>query len=115
MHTMVDDKLRSAREWLLARSAQLRERVSRIQDDLRRQKTPLPRDAPDAAIVIENDEILQAIDESARSELRQIGLALERLEAGTYGLCESCGVMIAAERLRVVPYAAHCRDCAPEV
>ena len=114
MQTMIDDRLRSAREWLLARSAELRARMSRVQDDLRRESTPLPRDAPDAAIVMENDEILRAIDETARSELQQIGRALERVDAGTYGLCEACGARIDAERLRVVPYAAQCRDCAPD-
>jgi RNA polymerase-binding transcription factor len=114
MQTMIEDKLRSARERLLARSAELRERLSRVHDDLRRESTPLPRDAPDAAIVMENDEILRAIDETARAELSQIGRALERIGAGTYDLCEDCGARIEAARLRVVPYAAHCRDCAPD-
>lgn len=115
MQTMIDDKLRSARLWLLVRSAQLRERAKRVHDDLGRETTPLPRDASDAAIIIENDEILQAIEEAALSELKQIGRALERLDAGKYGLCEGCGAMIHAERLRLVPYATHCRECAPDV
>ena len=114
MQTMIDDHLRSARQWLLARRAELRERLSRVHDDLRRETSPLPRDAPDAAIVMENDEILRAIDETARSELMQIGRAFERLETGTYGLCEGCGALIDVERLRVVPYAAHCCRCAPD-
>ena len=112
MHTISDETLRSNREQLLARGAALRERVRRVRDDLRRETTPLPRDAPDAAVVMENDEILQAIDEAARSELVQIQRALERLEAGTYGLCEQCGERIDADRLRVVPYTGHCRRCA---
>ena len=114
MQTMIDEHLRSARQWLLARSGELRERLSRVHDDLRRETSPLPRDAPDAAIVMENDEILRAIDETARSELMQIGHAFERLDTGTYGLCEGCGAMIDTKRLRVVPYAAHCRRCAPD-
>jgi DnaK suppressor protein len=114
MQTAIDDKLRSTREWLLSRSAELRERVGRVQNDLRRETTPLPRDAPDAAIVMENDEILQAIDETARAELGQIDRALERIDTGTYGLCEGCGTRIDVGRLHVVPYAAHCRNCAPD-
>ena len=114
MNTRVDDNLKSARQWLLGRSAELRERVNRVHDDLRRQTTPLPRDAPDAAIVMENDEILRAIDETARSELIHINHALERVTAGTYGVCEGCGAMIDAKRLRVVPYATYCRECAPD-
>jgi DnaK suppressor protein len=111
MHTHNDEQLRSIREVLLARDAELQERVKRVSDDLRREVTPLPRDAPDAAVILENDEILQAVDEAARSELRQIHRALERLEAGTYGLCQQCGQRIDANRLRVVPYAVHCQRC----
>jgi RNA polymerase-binding transcription factor DksA len=114
METMIDERLRSARAWLLARTTELRERVSRVHDDLSRESTPLPRDAPDAAIVVENDEILRAIDETARSELAHIGHALKSIDAGTYGHCEGCGEMIDAKRLRVVPYATYCRDCAPD-
>jgi len=112
MHITNDDDLRAIREGLLAREAELRERVRRVHDELKRDVTPLPRDAPDAAIVMENDEILQAIDETARSELRQIEKALERLEAGTYGLCDGCGERIGVDRLRAVPYAVNCRSCA---
>ena len=114
MNAVNDETLRTTREGLVARGAQLRERIRRVGDDLRREVTPLPRDSPDAAIVMENDEILRAIEESAHRELGQIERALERLEAGIYGLCEQCGERIGAERLRVVPYAAQCRRCAPE-
>ena|SRR5690349_11585645 len=114
MHITHDDSLRTIREALLARGEELRDRSRRVQDDLRRRFTSLPRDAPDAAIVLENDEVLEAVDESARSELRQIERALARLETGTYGLCEECGRHIESARLRAVPYALRCQRCAAE-
>lgn len=114
MHTLTDETLRSIRAGLLAREAELRDRVRRVQDDLRREVNPLPRDAPDAAVVMENDKIFQAVDEAARLELKHIERALERLEAGTYGLCDACGKRIENERLRVVPYAIQCRHCAAD-
>jgi len=114
MNTISDDALRSARERLLARGAELRERVRRIESDLRRSAAPLPRDAPDAAIVLENDEILQAIDETARRELHLIDHALERLDVGTFAICEMCGEPIEAERRHIVPYATYCRECAKD-
>ena len=113
MHTPSDDQLRDIRSHLLARSAELDDRVHRVHEDLRRESAPLPRDHPDAAIVLENDEILHAVDDAANAELAQISRALERLEAGTYGTCEKCGEKIETERLRVVPYADACRDCSP--
>jgi DnaK suppressor protein len=113
MQTTSDDQLRDIRKHLLARSAELDGRVRRVHDDLRRESAPLPRDDPDAAIVLENDEILHAIDDSANAELALISRALERLETGTYGTCEKCGEKIEAERLRVVPYAVACGRCLP--
>jgi DnaK suppressor protein len=57
-----------------------------------------------------NDDQLRA----ARVELAQIERALDRLEAGTYGTCETCSEKVDTERLRVVPFAMACRRCAPE-
>jgi RNA polymerase-binding transcription factor DksA len=115
MNAAVKEELYGTRERLMARAAELRERVTRIHQDLRRETAPLPRDAPDAAIVIENDEILEAIEEAANSELRQIAHALGRLDAGVFGYCESCDAPIEKERMRLVPQATHCRRCAEGV
>lgn len=38
--------------------------------------------------------------------------ALARIDAGTYGICTSCGSPIAVERLEARPSAALCIDCA---
>jgi RNA polymerase-binding transcription factor DksA len=114
MRTDNDEHLRAIRGRLLARKVELSERMHRVHEDLRRASVPLPRDSPDAAIVMENDEILQAVDEAARAELAHIQHAVQRLEAGTYGICETCRAKIDTERLRVVPYATACRRCAPE-
>jgi RNA polymerase-binding transcription factor DksA len=110
-HAFADDEMRLARSRLLVRSAELRDRLVRVRRDLARANEPLPTDFDDAAIVLENDEILEAIEQTAAAELDRIHLALERMEAGTFALCEGCGREIGAERLRAVPYANHCRHC----
>lgn len=46
-----------------------------------------------------------------RERLAQVERALERLEAGRYGLCERCGRPIPPERLRAVPAATRCAPC----
>lgn len=112
MQIAIDDRYRNAREWLLARAAELQDRLRRIREDLGRKREPLPKDAPDAAIVFENDEILAAIDDAARSELNRIDHALGHLDAGMFGVCEACGSEIDDDRLRVVPYTCRCRACA---
>jgi DnaK suppressor protein len=36
---------------------------------------------------------------------------LERLEEGTFGICESCGEDISEERLKARPVTTLCIDC----
>jgi DnaK suppressor protein len=43
--------------------------------------------------------------------LASIDAALGRLRAGSYGRCARCAGVIAASRLRVLPFAVHCRGC----
>ena len=44
----------------------------------------------------------------------EIDEALDRIEAGTFGLCERCGKRISKERLRTLPRAALCIECQSE-
>lgn len=44
--------------------------------------------------------------------LEQIDAAIDRLDAGVYGTCQSCGEKIASERLDALPYALLCFACA---
>jgi RNA polymerase-binding transcription factor DksA len=106
-----EDDIRLARSRLLTRGAELRERIDRVRADLRRDEAPLPADFPDAAVRLENDEVLQAIETAATSELGHIDHALASLDAGTFGRCESCGKRIEAARLAVVVHAVRCLEC----
>jgi RNA polymerase-binding transcription factor DksA len=56
---------------------------------------------------------LSAMTGSAREQLREIEAALERVRAGTYGVCEVCGRPIAAGRLEARPTARTCVEHAP--
>lgn len=48
----------------------------------------------------------------AREHLDELDRALDRLEHGEYGRCESCGTTIPPERLEVRPAATTCVTCA---
>lgn len=48
---------------------------------------------------------------NARELLDQSSHALKRLDAGTYGICESCADQIPAARLRAFPRATLCIAC----
>ncbi|GAB2836389.1 TraR/DksA family transcriptional regulator [Streptomyces daliensis] len=48
---------------------------------------------------------------NAREMLYQTERALERLDAGTYGLCENCGNPIGKARMQAFPRATLCVEC----
>ncbi|MEB8340384.1 TraR/DksA C4-type zinc finger protein [Streptomyces endophyticus] len=48
---------------------------------------------------------------NAREMLLQAERALERLDAGTYGLCENCGNPIGKARMQAFPRATLCVEC----
>ncbi|MEU3047007.1 MULTISPECIES: TraR/DksA family transcriptional regulator [unclassified Streptomyces] len=52
-----------------------------------------------------------ALAANAREMLEQTERALERLDAGTYGLCESCGKPIGKARMQAFPRATLCVEC----
>ncbi|WP_432173284.1 TraR/DksA family transcriptional regulator [Streptomyces sp. Tue6028] len=52
-----------------------------------------------------------ALAANAREMLEQTERALERLETGTYGLCESCGNPIGKARMQAFPRATLCVEC----
>jgi RNA polymerase-binding protein DksA len=43
--------------------------------------------------------------------LREVDAAIERMNNGSYGKCESCGAVITPERLEARPVARLCMDC----
>jgi RNA polymerase-binding transcription factor DksA len=45
------------------------------------------------------------------AELAAIDAALERLQSGSYGQCQRCGMAISAGRLQAQPSAATCLAC----
>ncbi len=55
------------------------------------------------------------LTERGQTLLRQIDDALERIDAGTFGECERCGNDIGTGRLKAMPTAALCIDCATAV
>jgi DnaK suppressor protein len=55
------------------------------------------------------------LTERGQTLLRQIDDALERIDAGTFGECERCSTDIGHGRLKAMPTAALCIDCATAV
>jgi len=61
----------------------------------------------------ERDIMIELI-QNGEEGVRNIDTALERIEEGTFGVCELCAKKINKERLKAVPYAKLCIDCQRE-
>jgi len=59
-------------------------------------------------------EIDDTLEENSTRMLAAIDAALARVEANTYGRCETCGDEISAERLEAYPWASLCIECKRE-
>jgi DnaK suppressor protein len=68
-------------------------------------------DSVDIASQEINQANIQKIGKRETYLLKKIDLALEKVENGTYGECESCGEEIAVARLMARPVAQLCIDC----
>ncbi len=53
-----------------------------------------------------------SVVDSLNASIAQVEHALERLEGGTYGTCESCGRPIPPARLEARPESTTCVECA---
>lgn len=74
-------------------------------------RSPDPGNAEASSMKLEYAKEL-SIEQNTVDLLRKAERALERIDAGTYGVCESCGNAIPVERLEVLPYSTLCVECA---
>ncbi|WUD75860.1 TraR/DksA family transcriptional regulator [Streptomyces sp. NBC_00510] len=110
-----EEEVDAARAELLAEMDRLRSEISTSEDAI----TGLLRDSGDGAGDDQADtgtknitrEHEMALTANAREMLAQTEHALERLDSGTYGLCESCGKPIGKARMQAFPRATLCVDC----
>ncbi|MCY7343630.1 MAG: TraR/DksA C4-type zinc finger protein [Pseudonocardia sp.] len=68
---------------------------------------------PEGVTVAYERAHLQGLLAGARREIEALDRAADRLEAGTYGRCRTCGEPIGPERLDALPSAETCIACAP--
>ena len=57
------------------------------------------------------DPVAQRRSADLQTTIGEIDKALARIEAGSYGSCDSCGAAIPEERLELRPFAGRCVTC----
>jgi len=97
------------RKRLIAKRAELSERLERINANIRR---PLDANSTERAQEIEDHDVVDALGNEAREELAKIGAALQRIESGKFGVCTTCGEVVDRRRLEAYAYAKECIECA---
>lgn len=69
-------------------------------------------DAGEEAVELDRN---QAMVNMLENERKDIQTALEKIEAGTYGKCETCSTEISPARLKAMPVASLCINCAKKI
>ncbi len=104
------NEMKSLRAMLLRRRDALRQAIAgdlSLLQQLRNESG----DVFDAALDSSHEEISSQMVEVESRELAHIQQALERIDLGTYGRCETCEAAIPKARLEVLPYATMCIKC----
>ena len=93
------------------RKQELIARLQQIDEGIHQERS---QNLEDQASEIETDEVMDQIGEVSDLELRRVESALNRLDAGTYGVCSVCNEPIAKKRLTALPMTEYCIECSPD-
>ena len=106
------------RERLLALRARLQGDTTQMEDNAlnkdHSKTTSMPNNMAELGTGNFDQELTLSLLGSDKDALDQIETAIERIEDGSYGQCETCGGKIPKSRLEAIPYAALCVGCASQ-
>ncbi len=106
------------REQIEARLAERAEALERARNGMRRERagmleselSDIDNHPADQGTETHEQELDETTDILLADEARNVEIAQQRLEDGTYGTCVDCGEEIPAERLEAIPEAIRCID-----
>jgi DnaK suppressor protein len=103
MKTMKDVLIRMRDDLIRDISRRVKETSKNINEDI--------GDSVDTCFQERSREFELLLSKREKEKLRLIEEALEKIDEGTYGICEECGGKIPRGRLKVMPFAKYCVDC----
>jgi len=106
-------KLDFFRKLLVRRLEELLMEAERTKDQVKETDEPAADPIELASNGFDRDFLLRLRDRE-RKLMSKIKEALERIENGTFGICEECGEKISEKRLGARPMATLCIDCKHE-
>ena len=103
--------LETYRQRLLALQQQLVQRIFDLEESMLAMDADRDIERTDRVQEEATAVALTALDEQGRREMEAIHVALARIDAGTYGICDTCGETISPARLTAMPTARRCVAC----
>jgi DnaK suppressor protein len=70
-----------------------------------------PGDIADAGAMVSDCEQLDMVAAALEQQVMRLQEAVDRFDAGRYGVCDGCGKKIPKARLEFLPWATHCVPC----
>ncbi|MDR2826939.1 MAG: RNA polymerase-binding protein DksA [Candidatus Adiutrix intracellularis] len=98
------------KELLLKRRSEILQYADDTVTNMNDQAETYP-DPTDRASIESDRNFILRLRERERSLLVKIDEALERIDTGEFGICETCGAEIGAKRLEARPVTTLCIDC----
>ena len=108
---MKKDRLAHFRKLLLDKRRQLEDEVGRSTLYGKGQEDDSIKDLGDQASTAYTREFLFELGNGDRRLLKEVLIALRKLDEGGFGDCERCGDPIADKRLDALPFARFCIGC----
>jgi RNA polymerase-binding protein DksA len=103
--------LETYRQQLLALQQHLAQRIFGMEESMLAMDADRDIERTDRVQEEAVEVALTALDEQGRREMEAIQAALDRIDAGTYGICEICDQTISVGRLTAMPTARLCVAC----
>ena len=112
---MTKTELREFKTMLLERTRLLKGDLAGLEGETRTEGAGRESSAPGHTAELASDESERELSYgrmgSQTEELQEIAAALDRIQDGSFGKCETCDGTIPKERLRAIAYARLCVKC----
>jgi DnaK suppressor protein len=107
----LDEVRKELEDYAAGLRADIAQAESQVADRLSNGLREAGDDEADAGVKTYEREHEYAMTSTARDQLEQTERALARIDAGSYGVCDSCGQPIGKARLMAFPRAVLCVTC----
>ncbi|PJZ70645.1 molecular chaperone DnaK [Leptospira perolatii] len=99
--------LTEIKDLLLERKTALLEKYAKWEDNSKPSGLKEMGDIADIASEINEETLSSVLSEAEIQTIREIDSALEKIEDGTYGICEGTGKKIPLARLKAIPWTRY--------